>query len=82
VLHAVDERDTGPHEREQVCTVEPPPASLRHVEELVSHQKPLRTGARALRHALTQAHGRERRLDYVAGPQMFPVLDWEVEERE
>jgi len=28
VLHAIDERDTGPHEREQVRTVEPPPAGL------------------------------------------------------
>ena len=38
---------------------------LRHVEELVGHQEPPRAGARALRHALPQPHGRECGLDDV-----------------
>jgi hypothetical protein len=37
VLHAVHERDAATHEREQVCAIEPSPARLRHVEELVGH---------------------------------------------
>src|SRR5262249_51615862 len=34
---------------------------------------------RALRHAVSEPHRRKRRLDHVAGPQMFPVLCRKVE---
>ena len=54
LLHAVDERDPGPQEREQVRAVEPAPTRLRHVEELVGYQEPLRPRPRALRHALAE----------------------------
>lgn len=64
------------------ATVEPTPPGLRHIQELVGHQEALRAGARALRHPLAQSDRRERGLDDVAGPQMLPVLGWEVEERE
>jgi hypothetical protein len=41
-LNAIHEGDDGTHQWQEVCTVEPPPTGLRHVEELVSHQEPLR----------------------------------------
>jgi hypothetical protein len=65
-----------------VCTVEPPPSRLRHVEELVGHQPNPHARARALRHALAQSHRRERRLDHIRRAEMLPVLGGEVEERE
>jgi hypothetical protein len=42
LLHAVHESDTIPNQRQEVRAVEPSPAGLRHVEELVGHQQPLR----------------------------------------
>src|SRR4029450_11361481 len=63
LLYAVHERDPGPHEGQEVRPVEPPPPHLRHVEELVGHQEPLRPRPCALGDSLPQPHGRERRLD-------------------
>jgi hypothetical protein len=40
--NAIHEGDAGTHHWQKVCTVEPPPPGLRHVEELVGHQEPLR----------------------------------------
>jgi hypothetical protein len=74
LLHAVHESDTLANERQEVRAVQPSPPGLRHVEELVSHQQPFRSRARALRHALTRSHGRERRLDHVGGAKVSPVL--------
>ena len=41
MLDAVHGGDARPHEREQACAVEPTPAGLRHVEELVRRQEAL-----------------------------------------
>src|SRR5262249_22743949 len=60
-LHSVDQNDAGADERQEVRTVEPPPAGLRHVEELVGHEEALCARARALRHALAEPHRRETR---------------------
>ena len=55
-LNAIHEGDAGTHQWQKVCTVEPPPPGLRHIEELVGHQEPLRARACALRDPLTQPH--------------------------
>ncbi len=74
LLPALHEGDAISNKRQQVRAVEPSPAGLRHVEELVGHQQALRPRARALRHALAEPHRRERRLDHVGRAQMLPVV--------
>ena len=69
---AVRKAYVGPHERQEVGTIGPSPADLRHVQELVGHQEPLRARPGALRHTLAQPHCRERRLDHVRGLEMLP----------
>ena len=55
-------------------TVQLAPALLGHHQELEGHRQCLGPAARTFGHALTEPHGREARLDGVAGTQMLPVF--------
>lgn len=54
--------------------VEPPPALLGGVEQLVGHRQRGLLGPGALRHAGAELHGREAALDGVAGAQVPAVF--------
>ena len=62
--------DPGADERHEVGTVDPPPATLCHGEELEGHEQALPTRTRALGHALAQAHRSEGRLGHIARSQV------------
>ena len=55
---------------------------LCSLDEFEGHRDPCGPRAWSFGHALAQADGRKRRLDWVRGPQMDPVLGGVVVERE
>src|SRR6266545_2793174 len=77
---AVLEPRAGPHQGDQVGTVDRPPAALGGLQQLEHHRQPGLPGARPLGHPGAGPDRGERALDGIGGPQVHPVLRGVVEE--
>ena len=74
--------NAGNDVRQQFRTIQRSPFTGCGLAQFEHHRQARCPAAVALRSAMTQAHRRERALDRVRGPQVNPLLGWEVVERQ